>query len=78
MGNGLLVYMMAIKNARQSNKANRVMGGGKQHTDCLTLCLIDEILETQKRYVDASIELTFRYALAIESGNPLKHSKISV
>ena len=79
MGNGLLVYIMAIKDARKSNEANRVISMGKQQTDCLTLGQIDELPQTQKkRYVDTSIEPTSRCPFARETGNPLKNGKSSV
>ena len=39
MGNALLIYMMAIKDARQRNEANRAFSMGKQHTDCPTAIL---------------------------------------
>ena len=37
MGNGLRVYVMAIKDARQRNVSNRAISMGKQHTDCPTI-----------------------------------------
>ena len=37
MGNGLLIYMMVMKDARQRDKAKRAIIIGKRHTDCPTL-----------------------------------------
>ena len=39
MGNALLIYMMAIKDARQRNEANRAFSMGKQHPDRPTTIL---------------------------------------
>ena len=36
MENALLIYMMATKDARQRNEANKAINMGKQHTDCPT------------------------------------------
>ena len=36
MGNALLIYVMAIKDAGQRNVANRANRMGKQHSDCPT------------------------------------------
>ena len=36
MGNGLLIYMMAIEDTRQRNEVDRTISIGKRHTDCPT------------------------------------------
>ena len=54
MGNGLLISMMAIKDARQRNVANRAISMGKQHTDCPT-----GTLSSQER-LDASPRIVSR------------------
>ena len=36
MGDGLLIYMMVMEDARQWNEVNRVISIGKQHIDCPT------------------------------------------
>ena len=47
MRNALLIYIMAIKDARQRNAVDRAINMGKQQTDCLTrwLCKSSSILE---------------------------------
>ena len=37
MVNGLPIYMMVTKDARQDNEVNRAFSIGKQHTDCPTV-----------------------------------------
>ena len=41
MGNGLLIYMMAIKGCKTKECVNRAISIGKQHTDCPTDILLD-------------------------------------
>lgn len=39
MGTGLLIYMLAIKDARQRIEANKAICIGKRHTHCPTISL---------------------------------------